>query len=458
MRRLLTAAIAAGMLATAGVSAGEPVVPVLAWSAEQAAARACARSPELEAARAEAEAARASARGAYAAFWPKIDLEGSWRYVTEVPELSLELPGPMPSQVGPIEMGDHVQYAVGPRLDWTLWDSGARRHAWKASRSALAAQAARVESVRRDIVLDVRRTYVRAQTAAARLDVIDEALDLARAQARDIRRRAAAGSAARMDVIASRLEVADRERERLQAQEELILALRALLFRIRPEDVDDARPALAGTDAAASASVVIRLESPADSLAGVSAGSGAPSEGRLPQVEVLRHRSEAAEASAAAGRAGRGPRFQVFAKSSWEYPNLTVREEVWQNAAGVSAAWTLFDAGRIGRRAEEQAQQGHALRSRAEDLSKHLHLRREEARDRLARLEREADLLIRRVDDTRELARLTYAAYRAGRVNYLDVQTANLRALRARTEHTANLGARLMQFAVLENLAEEAAP
>src|SRR4051812_11010352 len=75
--------------------------------------RALAYSPRLKAVSAELEAAKNGADSRRALLYPRIALDASYHYVTEVPSL----------QIGAVKQsfGDHRATSVGPTLSWTLW-------------------------------------------------------------------------------------------------------------------------------------------------------------------------------------------------------------------------------------------------------------------------------------------------------------------------------------------------
>jgi outer membrane protein TolC len=75
------------------------------------------------------------------------------------------------------------------------------------------------------------------------------------------------------------------------------------------------------------------------------------------------------------------------------------------------------------------------------------------AGDSLRSLEYQQDLNVTAVSETQELAGLTYGAYRAGTVRYLEVQTANFQALDAKIQAASNDVEILMQLSILSSLA-----
>jgi hypothetical protein len=61
-------------------------------------------------------------------------------------------------------------------------------------------------------------------------------------------------------------------------------------------------------------------------------------------------------------------------------------------------------------------------------------------------------LIEQMVRETRELSRVAYSAYTAGRAEYIEVQAANLKELEAGTQAALNQVQQAMQLAMLESL------
>lgn len=89
--------------------------------------------------------------------------------------------------------------------------------------------------------------------------------------------------------------------------------------------------------------------------------------------------------------------------------------------------------------------------SRAQ-LEKDMRRDRDKAADQLSGLIAQQEINRQYVMQAEELARLVYSSYIAGRSTFLEVQTANTRALEAKIQSLRTDIQVLMQLAVLENL------
>lgn len=431
------------MMTPAAVSAGEFSV-----SLADAEKGALASSGDYRGALFSAEAAGAAAAAAGSALYPRLALEGSLRYAAEVPEIS------MPAALGGARpLGDNWTYSVGPSAYWTL-DGGGLRHAREAARRRAAARSAEAEAARRGALLRARAAYFRMQLALEKVYLIGEGLALSESQLRDMELAVKAGTRSRLDGIRARQETLDRRRDLVRARAELSGALRALALASgmdvpASEELPlDAR--LAGRDYAAGALLV--KADPYDSLLSrlLPAAQGGP--GEAPAVKALAEASAAALASSKLYRAEKLPRLVFSARTSVDYPNGPNLYSFVQGAAGLALNMPLFESGRLDEKEQESrleaeaatALRGEAARAAAGDYALAL--------DEYRALLDEQGINIEASEEAAEAARLAYAAYKSGGATWLEVESSNLRALRARTDLASANSGILIKLAVLDSL------
>lgn len=439
------------MLIGGPVGAWAAGTPTLSLSLEEATDAAWRRSHRLQAKVFEVEAYRAREDAVGSVLWPRLSLEGTWRYVTEVPSLQL-LPG-RPA----VQFGDHRNYSFGPQLTWNLLDSGGTYFTWKATQALSRAKAEEADALRRELRLRACLAYFQTQLALARSGLLTDQLELARAQYRDIGRQVRAGQAGRIDLLSSHQEVIATERQLLQARTDLAGALRDLLdLTGSGADLDPSLPGEAGTPPAAGASptVLLALDPLDRSLAALEPTARAALDPRHPRAQAFLDLAEAGRRSADGLGSAHWPKVQVLAKTSWDYPNGPVLETVHQNTAAVNLSWSLYEFGRVVNQTKEQERTADFNEEQARQAGADLQLAWRKAQDQLAQARGLLDLDRQAVAETTELARLVYQAYRAGRSNYLEVQSANTRALAAKVQALHTKVQLLVQLATLESLAE----
>jgi outer membrane protein TolC len=149
------------------------------------------------------------------------------------------------------------------------------------------------------------------------------------------------------------------------------------------------------------------------------------------------------------------PKLQLQAKAGWDYPNGPVLERIQQNTVSASLTMPLFEFWRTRHEAAEKSSLALSMQARMEQTEKDLQRDLYKIRDQLLALKSERDTLTNICDETTQLARLIYSAYQNGRSSFLEVQSANLKALDARVQVARNEVQILVQQAQLKSLISE---
>ncbi len=411
---------------------------------------ALATSGQYQSAKLSAESAAAGAAAASTLLYPRLALEGSLRYASVVPQINLP-----PVMGGPKPMGDNWNYSIGPSAYWTL-DTGALRYGRDASRRSAEARSAEAEAARRQTVLKARAAYFRLQLALEKTYLIGEDLKLAQSQLKDVELGVKAGSRSRLDGIRARQEATSRRRDLVRARADLGTALRDLAFEtgIALPDYSglplDARMTGGGYDGGPGP--LVRAEAYEEMIPALMPAASRPLDGELPTVTALAKSEASFRASALAQKRELLPRLTLGARSSIDYPNGPNIYSFLQNSASLALALPLFESGRQADRAREArlnaeaaaARRGDALRAAGRDYASALE-------DYNALME-EQTINVDAVDDADEAARLAYEAYKAGAGTWLDVESANLKALQAKTTLASANAEILLKLALLDSL------
>jgi outer membrane protein TolC len=410
-------------------------------------------SNQYKSAKLSAEAARAAADASGTLLYPRLSLEGNLKYADIIPTIA------MPAALGgPKALGDNWNYSIGPSAYWTL-DGGILRAGREAARKAASARSAEAENARRQVLLGARTAYFGLQLALERVYLIGEDLQLSLSQLKDIELGVKAGSRSHLDGIRSRQEVTARRRDLLRARAELSDLLRDFSFITGlplPSGKGlplDAR--LADRDYAADARMLVRAEPYEEILRRfLPAADKAPGKA-LPAVTALSDSAGAYRAAAGGYKAERLPRITLSARSSIDYPNGPNLYSFLQNSAGLSLSLPLFESGRLAEREKESrlnaeaadAQRDEAAGAAGRDFAKAL--------DEYNALMEEQLLNIEAVDDAQEASKLAYEAYKAGGGTWLEVESANLKALQAKTTAASANAEILMQLALMDSLSDQ---
>jgi len=424
------------LLLAAGLRAGEPAPQVFSLGLAEAESRALLASDQVKAAAAEARAAQEQAQAQFAGVLPRLSLEASYGYLTNVPSLQLS-----PLMPAPIQFGTHENYSIGPRLTYTLWDTGS---AWKAYRGFAQQAAARGEDRRateRALRQAVDSVYVRVQLALEELRLFADSLALARAQNRDIETNFKAGAANRLDLLDSRREVLSYQLQFRQRRSDLSSALQDLVALVGAAPGDLSRP---GPPDFEDLTLALKLDPQEDSLASAEGWPLAPPDSGHPQVRAQELQARAADLAAQSQNASLYPVVTATAKASEDYPNAILPQTVQQNTFALSLSWPLFEGGRARHLTDERRREADAARRRAAQLLTDLRRDYDRAGTLAADLRQRRELAAQDVAASQEAARLYYQSYKAGRINLIDVQSADLRALQSKVG-AADIAAQLLQ-------------
>jgi outer membrane protein TolC len=417
-----------------------------------------AHSPRLASARETARSADEQAGAQRSRLWPVIGLEGSYRYLTEIPTFQASPMSPA------IEMGANNNYSYGPSINWMAWDSGAIQNSAKALTQQASARNQEIQATEDQLLLTARWSLFQVQGTAERLRLLAEALRLAQAQWADVELRTKAGAASRQDLLQSETEVLSRRRDFREAQTAFAVTLRNLftlvgsketydLSRPLPEDLAARRP----KDIPAPTLTLV-LSSPNVLRSTFNPAADRPFNSALPEIRSMALQAEAARSSARAARAGHWPTLQLAAKSSRDYPNGPVQEEINQNQVGAVARWPLFEGGRVRQEAQAQESLARAAEEKRRQMEEDLRRDWERARDQLAGFVEEEKINQESVEKRRRLAQLVYDTYKLGRATFLEVQAANLGLVQAQVQSVKNEVDILSQLALLASLTTEVTP
>ena len=427
--------------------------PELRLSLKDAEAAALADSPRLRSAELEAEAADNLARSQRSILYPRLELESSAKYVTEVPEISLPVPG-----ARALKLGDNWNYTVGPSLYWTAFDNGARRYGWRSLKELAQSKHRQAEGVRREIILQARSDYFKLELSLEQTVLIGDSLKLAQAQYEDIRLNVKAGVKSRIDELLSHQELLARRRELQQARAALAQSLRDLFALTGLGGGLDASFAM---DLSARDSMPKDVEPPTlflgvdtieDSLMALEPARSAQPDPSHPNLEALSELSRSLRSASQSYASEKWPIVQLMARTSLDYPNGPILKQINQNTAGISVSMPLFEYGKNDEKTKENANRASSAQESRKQLEDDILRDWRKSHDRLKSLAGQQETNKLAAQEARELAALVYDSYKAGRSTYIEVETANLRELEAKVQ-TADTGAQiLLELAILAGL------
>lgn len=404
-------------------------------------------SSAVKAAQAQVQAAQAQYRSSKAVLYPSlyVDAQGSW--VSEIPSLQL---GPQS-----FEFGSEWGGKVGPTLEYVLFDNGARSWASQARYSAYEAAVQDLKSARDTALLNVRQAYFTVQRDLENIYLVSEQLKVARKQLADVQNAYQAGAKSRLDVLMAQKQSLRLAQQASAARGALGTHLRELFkltgtdYGINPAYALDARvqEALPGKTTA-----VIRAQSPEQTVQALAGAAQRVFDANTPRLVSMQSLAQQYEYAARSYAAAVWPRAGFSAGAYWEYPNGPLQEDVFLGRAGLSIRLPLFEGGKNKEQAQAQRSTAQSVQEKRNELEDALQAVFYAAKDRLASLDVEEDLARQLLTTAQQAAKLTYEAYKAGSVTFLEVDDANLSLLQSRIALSDLYIQRLNSLAVMDNL------
>jgi outer membrane protein len=418
MRYFILSLLAVAFMASPAV--GESLPLTLSKALE----RARTTSPRLGELEAQRRAAEAGLAGARAERMPRVDLSAGYTRNSDVPELTLSVPGLGTRTLFP-NIPDIWRAHAGVSVP--LWTSGRIEHGITAADRQLQAAGLDLTSAGSELALETRGAYWSLVTARESARVLAEAMQSYQGHLKSAQDRFDFGVAARNEVLAVQVELDRAELARLSAENaaEVANANLVRLTGLPPETRIEPTEPLAAP------------EGPAEEIEALVA---AALDAR-PELAALQQRIAAARATTEIQRAISRPQAGFSFGYDYARPNqriLPLRDELegtW--SAGVTVSLNAFDGGRTAAAVAQAEARADALEQQLESIRQSLRL---EVTSRLLDLRNaRASLQVtaRSLDSARENLRVASDRYREGVIpssELLDAETALLRAGLDQTE------------------------
>jgi len=388
-------------------------------------------SPDIKTLSAQADAAEQAYKNISSSLYPSINFEANGSYVTEVPQINL---GPQN-----FKFGDNWGYSLGPVLYYTLFDYGARQDAGKSAKSAYEAAQAQLDWGRKNVLLSVRLAYFKVTADLENMFLLAGQLEVARRQSSDVKAAFNAGAKSDLDVYMADKQVMTLLSQINSARAETASDLRDLFeitvddFGVNPSYPLDAR--LANTAGLEPPSVLLSVDNVDAALENFNVYNYFDFDAAGPQLVAQDKMIEYYNRLASSYKSSLWPNVALKAGAYLEYPNGPLRESVFLGSGSLSVVVPLFEGSRTRSKAEEQRHNAAAASAQREQVFNNLKKIFDGAKDRLNSIKTEQKLAEQIIQNNKRTVDLTYSAYKAGNVTFLEVDTADNKL----TEGKANL-------------------
>jgi outer membrane protein TolC len=257
--------------------------------------------------------------------------------------------------------------------------------------------------------------------------LLNDSLALARKQDRDIEANFRAGAATKLDSLEAAREVLSYQLQFEQKQSEVASDFKSLLALIvGPQPPNVAR---AGPKGVPNLQMELDFDPLERSLNEASAWAAQAPTDEQPALKSQELLKRSAERMADGEKAAIYPTLQFTASAMYQYPDQINLQAVEQNSLVVSLSMPIFEGDRTRHLAAEQSKQAAAAAFNREQARVSLDRDYATSVDALQSLRAQQKMAELDVERSAETARLYYESYRGGKINLIDVQSANNRAL-----------------------------
>ncbi len=407
-------------------------------------------SNDLKSSKAAEDSALEKANANYTSLFPKLSLEGMYQYNFTLPKFDVTLMNPNAPPGEPVTFGYPTIYNIGPYISYDLWDTGYKRKTYEASNYNASSKGEERKSTELAILRQVRQAYIEVQRGNEELRLTFETLELSRAQHQDILLRFKQGASSKLDVATSERSVLSYEIQFQKRQAELAQKFQELVSLIGQNDMQ--RITKPGPPSIKGVSLVLKLDPIKNSLDEELKRSISPPDENHPQLRSLQDQAKSADLMAATYRAKQYPFFRIYGAIYYTQPNLPNPIQYWQEYAGVTLTFPLWLGDPAPKQAAEQVNLSMQAQFKREQLNEDIKRDFSKAKINLESLTEQKMLAEKDVLQSEKVAKLYYNAYKAGKVDILEVQNSNVAALESKVSLTRIISQMLHEITTLKSL------
>jgi outer membrane protein TolC len=375
--------------------------------------------------------------------WPKLEIKGYYQYNFTLPEFAIM--GTVPTI-----FGTYNNFAVGPYASYKLLDFKSERNTYEAASLMAKAKEEDKKSSKLQILRAIREAYIQVQRGLEELRLTNQTLELSKAQERDILIRYKNGASSKLDLVTAQRSVLGYEIQFQKRQADLSLRLQDLLSLIGQENsIEIKKP---GPASLKKVSLVLKFDPIQKSLEEETGKNIPPPDENHPQLKSLDNQARSSDLTSSSYKSKQLPVLEIYGGVYYTQPNFPNPIQYWNEFAGVTLTMPLFMGDPASNQAAEQKKLAMATEFQREQTRTDLKRDYEKVKIDLESLNEQKALAEKDVAQSEIAAKLYYTAYKAGKVDLLEVQNANLQALEAKVSLTRTGTQILSNLALLKSL------
>jgi outer membrane protein len=402
---------------------------------------ALARNPNVESANWDRLAASAKADAAGFRLYPSLSLSASYQHLSTLPSMTVDFPNPFGGGTIPLEIPPSLtnSFVLGLNLQYPIFAGFRLREALSIARLTADGKLASLETLKRSLIFEVRRSYWEALRAGSSVLTLQRNLELARSNYKLIGEQVASGTATQADLLAA-------DARRMQAEIDLgsavVLKKRAYLLLASQIGWDVADLAVSADPSSMQMPFALSTQPGEALFPGIDGTLDEPglidtALARRPETRSSALAAQAAEHGARLAASGLYPTVAIVGNYAFADPNPRVffQTNPWQ----FTGTWSLglqlsYDIGGIPANVKEREAQELGINKSRADAS---NLRAAIVLDvrtcvlNLTRARTELQLIKEMVAQAEENARVAKQRYDAGTLNELGKLGEDLALLRA---------------------------
>ncbi|MDR3049811.1 MAG: TolC family protein [Elusimicrobiota bacterium] len=384
------------------------------------------------------EASISAAEAYKTMFYPSLMLEGSAKYIDEIPKLNA------------IKMGDNLNYSAGIAVYWTFFDAGVRSKNYESLSNAALAQKQQLLSEKNKLLLEVRITYFKTVGAFLVLKLLNEQLLVSIAQNNDIKSGLKYGTKTKIDEALSDIDALNKTKQVKAAQIALmenIMNLNYLTGGIIKEDI---LKIVSENDGAQ----ILNFDDSANLLKDYQKFLRLSFDENSPQILSFDFLSKAAQLLADAQSNEIFPLINISAKTSFDYPNGAAIETINQNTAAISMSAPIYQFSKSQKLSRQNNLRAQSYIFTKEEIIAELKKLFEFSKQKTTYLLEQRSLNADIISRAKTAAELMYKSYLSGNARFLEVDALNVMVMQAQADEINTDIEILIQLAIIRSLSK----